>query len=164
MSYCLEERLSRGWRNFYFGISFITLILGGAFYFFNIFHDSLSPFIAPSSSSLALKSVTMISAGYQIIISSIAYPVILSLKEMAIVPIDRSKRFTSKLLIDLVFVKGFLILGSLWLNFLIAYNISIKTSLPFIAGVFFTISASRLAFIYYLGDKIHLELNKNAYI
>ncbi|MEC7840008.1 MAG: Npt1/Npt2 family nucleotide transporter [Chlamydiota bacterium] len=154
MSFCLEERLAKGWRNFYFAISFMTLILGATFFVFTVFDNSITPLVTPKHSITPLRSLTLISAGYQILVSSIAYPVILSLKEIAIVPIERKKRFTAKLLIDLVFVKGFLILGAIITSILRTYTGSIKASFPYMMAIFFVLSLSRFAFIYFLGCKL----------
>lgn len=154
MSFCLKERLARGWRNFYFAIGAITMVLGGTFYFFNVFEDPIQFFITSKQNTTPLRSITMISAGYQILISSVAYPIVLSLKEIAIVPIKREIRFTAKLIIDLVFVKGFLVLGMLIFQSTLLLTGSFQASLPYITLIFFVICLSRFFIIARLGRSL----------
>jgi ATP/ADP translocase len=154
MSYCLSERLARGWRNMYLAITATTLVLGATFYCFNVLEDPIETYLTVKQSASPLRGLTMISAGYQILISSVTYPLVLSLKEIAIVPIRRNIRFTAKLVIDLLFVKGFLVLGTVTLQALMVMTGSIRASIPYLALIFLIICLSRFFIIASLGKSL----------
>lgn len=154
MSFCLEEKLGRAWKNFYYAISLVTVILGLTFFCFTLFDNIISEYISPKNSQASLHTITVVSAAYQILITSIAYPVILSLKEVAIIAIEKKYRFTAKLIIDLFFVKGFIFFGHLILWALVQFRGSITLAFPYLAVVFFVCSFSRFIFIYYIGSNL----------
>lgn len=158
MSYCLSERLARGWRNMYLAITATTLVLGATFYCFNVLEDPIDTFVTSKQSNAGFGSLTMISAGYQILISSVAYPLVLSLKEIAIVPIRQNIRFTAKLVIDLIFVKGFLVVGTLTLQAVIMMTGSIRGALPYLTLIFLVVCLSRFFIIAFLGKTMEKEI------
>ena len=146
MSFCLEEKLGKAWKNFYYAISLITVILGLTFFCFTLFDNLFC--------KTFLHTITVVSAAYHLLITSIAYPVILSLKEVAIIAIEKKYRFTAKLIIDLFFVKGFIFFGHLILWALVQFLGSITLAFPYLAIVFFLCSFSRFIFIYYIGSNL----------
>ncbi len=162
MSYCLSERLAKGWRNMYLAITATTLVLGATFYCFNVLENPIDSFVTSQQSNTGFGSLTMISAGYQILISSVAYPLVLSLKEIAIVPIRQNIRFTSKLVIDLIFVKGFIVLGTLTLQVMLLSTGSFSASIPYLTLIFVAICLSRFFIIAFLGKTLEKEVSVNS--
>lgn len=161
MSLCLRDRLAKAWKNIYYAIACVSLILGGAFFASVIFKVPLIEMASRSTSVIPLEALNTVGASYQILMSSIIYPVVLCLKELALIPIPHENRFTAKLSIDLIFSKGTIFLTTISLNFLFNQFGATATAFPVIAVVFFVIAIARFAFIFTTGKELIKATSNN---
>jgi len=156
MSCSLRERLVKAWKNYYYALSCVSFILGGGFFIFTVYGDALAPLINSSVgvSAKPISSLTTIGSSYQLLILSVIYPLILCLKELAIVPLPSNYRFTVKLIIDLIFIKGSMALGMVILQGASSLFGTLQEAFVYIAFLFFVICFFRFLLIYIVGNRL----------
>lgn len=159
MSVCIKERLGRGWTNIYFAVSSVSLIVGGSFFICTWLLDPTSASTVSELQTSSQKIMTKAGTGYQILLSTVLYPIILCLKEIAIVPLPKKIRFSGKLIIDLIFIKFALGINTVILAFISLKVGSLHETLPYLGCIFFMVMAIRYLLIYYTGSNLHASIN-----
>lgn len=154
MSVCFSDRLAKAWKNTYYAIACVSFILGGAFFVSVIYKVPLIEMLSKTSSFIPLEALNSVGAGYQILMSSVIYPVVLCLKELALVAIPRRNRWTAKLTVDLIFSKMTIFLTSVSLSSLFLTLGANTAAFPIIALLFFAIAITRFAFIHLSGKEL----------
>jgi ATP/ADP translocase len=162
MSLCIQHRLAKAWKNIYYAIACVSLILGGAFFCSVIFKISLTEMLSKSNTLIPLDALNTVGASYQILVSSVIYPIVLCLKELALVVIPAENRFTAKLSVDLIFTKMTLFLTSLGLTTLFTSVGATASVFPIIAIIFFIAALARFVFIHKIGkDLVRMTNEEN---
>lgn len=105
LSSYMQKYLSRGWKHFSYAGTVFSVSAGLFVLILHLFSECFYPFFTHVPDHSMIKTITNVSGGYQILISNVIYPLLICLKELAVVPVSSDKRFPALLLIDLIFWK-----------------------------------------------------------
>jgi hypothetical protein len=105
LSSYMQKYLSKGWKHFSYAGTIFSVSACLFILMLHLFDQCVFPMFSDVPDKSLIKTISNVSAGYQILLSNVIYPMLVSLKELAIVPISSEKRFPALLLIDLIFWK-----------------------------------------------------------
>lgn len=158
LSFFLQQHLAKGWRNFCYGGTFITLFIALTLISLNVMDGVFEFLFSSAYSNFSYHVAVKVGVSYQILISTVLFPALICLKELALVPICKNQRFRTKIFVDLIFWKmGYFLAVALQEAFWSMRGITTPIMI-FIAIAFLITISIRLALIRYVGNTLELAI------